>query len=308
MEGKEPEPVNGQPVSVGGDNGCSVPPDAKEHRQEFVEYVINHARPWHREHLGRLYRSWIEWNDRFFGGKLIAPYVFFLVPSWSRAYGDYANVSGFGGIGQTRIRPKLLTGEHRDVREGDEYAAGRQLFVEDVFLHETIHQFCHEVIGDLEVSYKGHGPIFAGECNRIGAMLGLPPVRHAKARGAYKSMPSCAQWPHCVRPDGYYLGAFPVPEDKKPDPDPLEIELERLRQRVAELEAENTDLRKRLEDAVVLAGIGLMELEKENYTEVGECLGNIIELGLDEDVSTDRDNKEQDTEESAEQELVFTAV
>src|SRR5262249_54286367 len=68
--------------------------------------------------------------------------------------------------------------------------------------------------------YKGHGPVFAGECNRIGAALGLPRVRPAKARGKDGHLPSCAQWPHNVRPEGYYLGAYqpPVPKAKARPP------------------------------------------------------------------------------------------
>ncbi len=28
------------------------------HRQKFVDYVLNEAEPWHRKHLGRLYKLW----------------------------------------------------------------------------------------------------------------------------------------------------------------------------------------------------------------------------------------------------------
>src|SRR6266508_719065 len=48
----------------------------------------------------------------------------------------------------------------------------------------------------------------------IGEQLGLPPVRVAKARGPEKDLPSCAHWPHNVRPTGYYKGAFIMPEDQ----------------------------------------------------------------------------------------------
>ena len=37
---------------------------------------------------------------------------------------------------------------------------GRFRLVPDVFLHETVHQWQHEVRGDLEGSYHGHGPKF----------------------------------------------------------------------------------------------------------------------------------------------------
>ena len=57
-------------------------------------------------------------------------------------------------------------------------------------------------------TYHGHGPKFRDQCNRIGAMLGLPPVRTGKARGKDKGLPSCAYWPHCVRPADYYQGGL----------------------------------------------------------------------------------------------------
>jgi hypothetical protein len=32
--------------------------------------------------------------------------------------------------------------------------------------------------------------------------------------GPEKDLPSCAYWPHCVRPASYYKGAFVTPEDQ----------------------------------------------------------------------------------------------
>jgi hypothetical protein len=106
------------------------------------------------------------------------------------------------------LRPSLLTGSHPGVQPGDKYAAGRFRLVADGFLHATVHQWQHEVRGALEDGYHGHGPKFRDQCNRIGAMLGLPPVRTSKARGKDKALPSCAYWLHCVRPADYYLGAY----------------------------------------------------------------------------------------------------
>jgi hypothetical protein len=200
-----------------------IPPDAKTHRREFVDYVISHAKTWHRGHMTRLYEAWERWNDQYFDGKLVVPYLLLTVPASPRAYGDYGRVSCFGGYGQTRIRPKLLTGEHPHLRPEPEYAEGRALFVLDVFLHESVHQWAHEVLDNDEASYKGHGPLFAGKCNAVGELLGLPPVRAAKARGPDQDLPSCAQWPHNVRPPGYYLGAFvgPAEEETARPQDPL---------------------------------------------------------------------------------------
>jgi hypothetical protein len=178
------------------------------HRQAYQQFVLLEARPWYQQHLGRLYLLWGKWNQEYFGGALVTPYVLFAEPSSPQRLGDYSRVSGFGGHGQVRLRPSLLTGTHPSVRGGDQYAEGRFLLVADVFLHETVHQWQHEVLGDLEDGYHGHGPKFRDQCNRIGALLGLPPVRTSKARGKDKALPSCAYWPHCVRPAEYYQGAY----------------------------------------------------------------------------------------------------
>jgi hypothetical protein len=129
-------------------------------------------------------------------------------PKSPRALGDQCNISGWGSRNQIRLRPSVLNGKHPSVRPGDGFAEGRFLFVADILLHETVHQFHDEITGQTEAGYKGHGPAFRDECNRIGALLELPHVRIAKARGPEKEQPSCAEWPHCVRPEGYYLGAF----------------------------------------------------------------------------------------------------
>jgi hypothetical protein len=211
----------------------TIPPDARKHRKEFMTYVINKAAPWYLEHLGDLYHQWEGWNRDFFDNQLVPPYILLAEPSSPRNLGDFGERSCFGGITQIRVRPSLVRGTHRIMRPGDEYAAGRRLFVRDVALHETVHHYCHEVLEEPEDSYKGHGPVFARECNRIGELLGLPPVR-AKARGQNKHLPPCSHWPHNVRPEGYYQGAVvegpgrtaTKDRDKAEPPDLLEQLLE----------------------------------------------------------------------------------
>jgi hypothetical protein len=193
------------------------------HRTEFADYATTHsASDWHRAHLEHLYRHWVSANGDYFGNACIQPHIVLAEPKSPSALGDHAKVSGWGSKNQIRIRPSLITGKHKSLKPGDEYAEGRTRFVEDVLLHESVHQYCDEALHHDEESYKGHGPIFAGECNRIGAILGLSLVRPAKARGKNKDLPSCAQWPHNVRPAGYYLGALagpPKPDDDHDDGD-----------------------------------------------------------------------------------------
>jgi hypothetical protein len=85
-----------------------------------------------------------------------------------------------------------------------------------VLLHELIHHHNEEILHEPEDGWHGHGPKFRDECNRIGALLGLSPVRTSKRRGADQHLPSCAQWPHTVRPAAHYLGALADPEPPEP--------------------------------------------------------------------------------------------
>lgn len=191
-----------------------LPESHIRHRESFKEFVLRDAEPWHRISLGRLYEHWESCNARFFGGQMIIPYLLLSAPGFSQALGDCSEVSAFGGRSQIRLRESLLTGRHRLVRGGEEYSDGRFRFVADVLLHEMIHQWQHEVTGKKEASYKGHGAGFRDKANEIGKELGLAPVRIAKARGKERDLPSCAEWPHCVRPAEYYLGAVGMTESE----------------------------------------------------------------------------------------------
>jgi|SRR5947209_4974716 len=178
-----------------------------QHRESFKSFVLRHAEPWHQEHLGRLYDVWEKANARFFMDEMVTPYIMLNVPNATRSFGDCSAISAFGGRSQIRIRPSILRGDHPVMRQGNLFAEGRFRFAADIMLHEMIHQWQQEVTGKVEPSYKGHGPAFRDKCNEIGALIGLEPVRVAKARGKLRSLPSCAHWPHCVRPEEFYLGA-----------------------------------------------------------------------------------------------------
>jgi hypothetical protein len=191
-----------------GDPVEPIPEEALRHREDFRRYVLDRAEPWHREHLGRLYEHWDAWNAAHFEGGLCPPYILLNEPSNPRRLGDCSPVSGFGGRSQIRLRPSLLTGTHPMTASGSQDAEGLFLFAADILLHEMIHQWAQEITGETERSYHGHGPAFRDQCNRIGAVLGLPPVRCSKARGSEKALESCSQWPHCVRGRDYYRGAI----------------------------------------------------------------------------------------------------
>jgi hypothetical protein len=188
----------------------------RRHRIEFARFVREDAQKEYRETLDRLYGEWEGWNGPFFDWQLIPPHILLTEPKIPRALGDHSPISGWGSTNQIRLRPSILNGTHPIVRPGDEFAEGRFLLVIDILLHETCHQFQTEVLKRPEESYRGHGPVFRDQCNRIGAMLGLPDVRTAKARGRNQHLASCAGWPICVRPPGYYLGAYRHEREAEP--------------------------------------------------------------------------------------------
>ena len=155
----------------------------------------------------RLYDLWEQWNAEFFEGLLVPPLVQLAEPGQTRCYGDCSNYSGLAGIrSRIRLRPSILEGTLRDLRHGSRNREGLQRFLEDVLLHEMIHQYHQEITGEHYDSWSGHGPAFSAKANEIGQKLGLAKVRRTcKSRDGKEPSPS--QWPHDVRPDGYYLGA-----------------------------------------------------------------------------------------------------
>jgi len=172
----------------------------------------------------RLYDLWDEWNEEFFEGRMVPSLIQLTDPGQTHCYGCCTNFSGLAGIRSAiKIRASILDGTLRDLKHGTRNKQGLRRFLEDVLLHEMIHQWHREVTGQDDASYSGHGPAFSAKANEIGARLGLPIVRRTcKSRDGKEPSPS--QWPHDVRPDGYYLGAhvpsrvdkpkgFFVPED-----------------------------------------------------------------------------------------------
>ncbi len=182
-------------------------PEDVSHREDYWDFIKRHSAPWHQQHLLRIVDLWEEWNREYFESKLVLPYILLLEPAASNVLGDCSSVSGFGGRSQIRLRPSLLLGTHPKIKRGKSYAEGRFLYVADVALHETIHQWQQEVTGNHDDGYHGHGPSFRDKANEIGAKLGFPMVRTSKKRGKDRNLPSCSRWPHNVRPVEYYQGA-----------------------------------------------------------------------------------------------------
>ena len=182
-----------------------------QHRKDYEKFVSKDGDPV----VSKLIKIWNTWNEELFGnGFKACPIILFSEPSKSASYGCYSPMGAYGARSQIKIRPSLMSGTHPHILSGPKYKEGRFLFVVDVLLHETIHLWQDEIVGYLEEAYHGHGPVFRDKCNEIGSSLGLPPVRTCKRRGAEKNLPSCALFPHNVRPAGYYQGAYAPPNGK----------------------------------------------------------------------------------------------
>lgn len=124
-------------------------------------------------------------NADYFAGALLPCAVEVTTPGSQRALADYRPKTVEGIESHIRISP-------RAVKRGFRFAA-------DVLLHEMMHAFCYEVIGDIEPKWGYHGPIWTAQCNKVGRMMRLGEV-FVKGRGG----PNSAQWPLCLRPLGYY--------------------------------------------------------------------------------------------------------
>lgn len=149
-------------------------------------------------------------------------------PGSPTLYGQCSLYSGLAGCRcQIQLRPSILAGTLRDLKRGSKNPEGLRRFLEDVLLHEMIHQYHFEITGEGDDSYSGHGPAFSAKANEIGAKLGLPPVRRTcKARDGKEPSPS--QWPHNVRPEPYYLGAHVLASTDNKKPDGLEEKIAAL--------------------------------------------------------------------------------
>jgi hypothetical protein len=169
----------------------------------------------------RLYDLWDRWNEEFFEGRMVPSLIQLTDPGQTQCYGCCTTFSGLAGIHSAiKIRRSILDGTLRDLKHGNRNPQGLRRFLEDVLLHEMVHQWHHEVTGETDPpDYRGHGPAFSQKVNEIGARLGLPRVgRTRKKRDTEdKGLELPQHWPHTVRPDGYYLGAHvPSRVDKPP--------------------------------------------------------------------------------------------
>jgi len=188
-------------------------------RQRIRDYARDHG----ERYSARLFDLWDKWNERYFDALMTPALILLDEPGSPTLYGQCSLYSGLAGCRcQIQLRPSILAGTLRDLRHGSRNPEGLRRFLEDVLLHEMIHQYHFEITGDDDASYGGHGPAFSGKANEIGEELALPRVRRTcKSRDG--DAPSPSQWPYNVRPESYYLGAHVLASVDKPTTPALEV-------------------------------------------------------------------------------------
>ena len=201
--------------------------DFKRHFREYLRDLASTDDEYRRDLIARLewaFDRWEYWRQKFFANTE-APllYPFFVSGKRGNEFGHYSTVGDSGQpsvihlkrsflMGTSDITVAKLSPTKRLVLKKDH--PDRLKFVDQTILHELVHQFLHEAAPEaLRTEYscnetknfRGHGPLFAQECNRINevlhAELGFEfvPVRHMKrshARRVHALRPSCSQFTH----------------------------------------------------------------------------------------------------------------
>lgn len=201
---------------------------------------------------------WDYWRQKFYpstDSPLLFP--FFQSERGGSEFGHYSTMGSSGQPSVIHIKRSLLLGTSditvhkfsptkKLVLKADH--PKRWLFVDRVILHELVHQYLHEGASEaIRFQYestesgrnhhKGHGSLFAEECNRINEIL-LPeigfkfvPVRHVKRdRGprSDRQRPSCSQFGF-----GELLFAWHINEKEPLEHDQLEENRQRFEQALA---------------------------------------------------------------------------
>lgn len=169
-------------------------------RMGYATYATRAADEEYRVRNADLYATWEVFNATYFAGRLAAPHIM-IGRTAPRSLGHVDPTTDYGGRLQITFNDRLLFGTDGEWVIRPWPATGIRRFIHDLLLRFTTRQDILEHRGAEERGYRGFGPLFAAEANRVGATLGLGPVV-ARRRGGNE--PLAANWPHAVRPDGYY--------------------------------------------------------------------------------------------------------
>ena len=204
----------------------------------------------HGQHVLRMMSFWADMNERFFGEVFsleAVPIILFrplLKEEMSDGIYTPAHRSGYD-YPTMQLCEQILAGSHPLFEAGIEFEEGRLRYLEDVLLHETVHQFIqdccwslpgiwHELIEKdaqrmVELGRAGaplgasaanhHGYAFCHKANQITEILQIPQVRVAAidemvdaeendcSVEPFDDSPLCDYFPHNVRPKERYLNS-----------------------------------------------------------------------------------------------------
>jgi hypothetical protein len=180
----------------------------QEERRAYADFASSHAEEDFRSRLDVLYTAWRRFNEHYFDKRLVEPHLA-IGRTAPRSLAHCAETTEYGGHLHVVLNAGLVFGTNPAFvvnpwrPEDDHPASGTQAFIEDLLLRLTVKQAVLELQGDNESGYRGFGPRFTDEANRIGGLLFLPPVVE-RNRGGDNPSPLARGWPHCVRPASYY--------------------------------------------------------------------------------------------------------
>jgi hypothetical protein len=168
-----------------------------EERRRYQEFATQHSEEEHRVRLADCYAATSEFNRDHFGNSLREPHICFGRTA-PRSLGHCSEVTGYGAPVQITLNQALVFGTNRDWVVNGWPAGGTRRFIRDLLLRFITQQYVLEVRGTAEEGYRGFGPQFADEANRIGSALGLQGVI-PRRRATGSDEPVCPGWPHNVR-------------------------------------------------------------------------------------------------------------
>jgi hypothetical protein len=193
------------------------PVSHKEERRAYAEFASHYAEEEYRKLLAELYDAWSSFNADFFDGKLTEPHLA-IGRTAPRSLGHCSSTTDYGGKVAIVLNDGLVFGTNREwvvrpwIAANGTTAQGTERFIGDLLLRLTVRQYVLETLNDDEPGYRGFGPQFVKEANRIGDWLGLAHVvdRNRRPQAAApnaeseKRSPLARGWPHCVYADIRY--------------------------------------------------------------------------------------------------------
>ena len=198
--------------------------DFKQHFRDYLKVLAQDIDTNRVELIDALewcFDRWEYWRQKFYpDADLVFP--FFQSGRRGSEFGHYSTLGNSGQPSVIHIKRSFLMGTSditvakisptkKLVLKADH--PSRLKFVDQTILHELVHQYLHEASPDAATyessesgtNYKGHGPLFSAECNRINQILHpemgfqFVPVRHMKRSHAKVNdvqRPSCAHFTH----------------------------------------------------------------------------------------------------------------